>query len=232
MDRLGHEVLEANRWLGSSGLVSQTWGNVSAVDRERGVVAIKPSGVCFGALDETSVVVLSLDGEQIGGGLRPSSDAPTHLELYRRLPQLGAIVHTHSEAATAWAQAGRPIPVLGTTHADCFAGPIPCTRRLTEAELGEDYERQTGRVIVETVGDRDPLAVPAALVHGHGAFAWGQGIAAATSSAEALEIVARLATRTLSLHPDAREIDAALARRHFLRKHGPEAYYGQRAVSR
>jgi L-ribulose-5-phosphate 4-epimerase len=173
------------------------------------------------------MVVLSLEGEQLDGLLRPSSDAPTHLELYRRFPQLGAIVHTHSEMATAWAQAGRSIPVLGTTHADCFAGTIRCTRRLRETEISNSYELHTGRVIVETVGERDPLDVPAILVHGHGPFAWGADVSGALANAESLELVARLAAGTLSLNTDAGPIDRALARRHYRRKHGPEATYGQ-----
>ena len=227
MDGLALEVLEANRRLGASGLVTQTWGNVSAIDRVRGVVIIKPSGVPFADLDCASMVTLSLDGGQVGGALRPSSDAPTHLELYRCFPQVGAIVHTHSEMATAWAQAGRPIPVLGTTHADCFAGDIACTRPLSDAEIGESFELHTGRVIVETVGPRDPLEVPAVLVRGHGPFMWGVDVRAAAATAQALEAVARLAAATLTLNPGAGHLDGALARRHFLRKHGADAYYGQ-----
>jgi L-ribulose-5-phosphate 4-epimerase len=227
MDGLALEVLEANRRLGASGLVTQTWGNVSAIDRARGVVVIKPSGVPFEELECASMVTLSLDGRRVAGTLRPSSDARTHLELYRCFPQVGAIVHTHSVMASAWAQAGRPIPVLGTTHADCFAGDIACTRPLTPAELGESYERDTGRVIVETVGRRDPLQVPAVLVHGHGPFAWGVDVGAAEATAQALEVVARMAAATLWLNPAAGDLDSTLARRHFLRKHGAGAYYGQ-----
>jgi L-ribulose-5-phosphate 4-epimerase len=227
LEELKQGVLEANQRLAASGLASQTWGNASEIDRDLGLVAIKPSGVPFERLDLDAIVVLSLAGERAEGELRPSSDTPTHLELYRCFPQIGGIVHTHSEHATAWAQAGSSIPALGTTHADCFGAPIPCTRALTPGEVAECFELNTGRAIVETVGAGDPLAVPAVLVRGHGPFVWGADLAAAVQNAEALELVARLAARTLALDPDASGLANGLARRHFQRKHGADAYYGQ-----
>jgi L-ribulose-5-phosphate 4-epimerase len=224
---LKEQVLVATRGLPMSGLVTQTWGNVSGIDRGAGAVVIKPSGVPFEELTTESLVVLSLDGEQMEGHLRPSSDAPTHLELYRGFPDVGGIVHTHSPWATAWAQAERPIPALGTTHADYFEGEIPCTRALTPAECGDDYEAATGRVIVEAFRDRDPLRRPGVLVRRHGPFAWGRDVPAACERAEVLEQVAELAVQTLLLAPHAGAMDGALLDRHFTRKHGPRAYYGQ-----
>lgn len=174
MERLKQQVYQANMALPRHGLVTFTWGNVSAIDRQRGYVVIKPSGVAYEALTPAAMVVVDLDGRIVAGALRPSSDTPTHLALYRRYPQLGGIVHTHSTHATAWAQAGRAIPALGTTHADYFDGDIPCTRALSAAEIDHDYEHHTGRVIIETLAQRDPSHMPGIVVHQHGPFAWGR----------------------------------------------------------
>lgn len=220
-------VLEANRRLGTDGPGSGTWGNASGVDRDAGVMVIKASGVPFDDLTEAAMVTVRLDGAAARAGLRPSSDSATHLELYRAFPSIGGIVHTHSPRATAWAQAGCPIPVYGTTHADCFAAAVPCTRPLSRGEIEGAYEAETGRVIVECVGLTDPLDVPAVLVHSHGPFAWGSDVAQAVEAAEQLEVVAELAFATSLLARRIGEIDPTLRRRHFERKHGPVAYYGQ-----
>jgi L-ribulose-5-phosphate 4-epimerase len=221
-------VFAANQEIVRAGLVVLTFGNASACDRTAGVAAIKPSGVPYAELGPEDIVVLDLaSGEAVAGERRPSSDTPTHLELYRRFPTINGVVHTHSASATAWAQARRPIPCLGTTHADHFRGKIPVTRALTAAEVAGDYERHTGDVIAETIGDGDPLEVPAALVASHGPFTWGATIEDAVTNAIALEAVAAMATETFSLDPGAAPADAALVDRHFSRKHGPGAYYGQ-----
>jgi L-ribulose-5-phosphate 4-epimerase len=210
--------------------VALTFGNVSAADRAAGVMAIKPSGVSYDALTPESMVIVDLDdGGVAPGRYRPSSDTPTHLVLYRSFPELGAVVHTHSRFATAWAQAGRAIPCLGTTHADHFRGPVPVTRALAPDEISERYEERTGDVIVETF-ERLGLAaldVPAALVASHGAFAWGRDATEAVENATALELVAELALHTLALTGEAAAIGEPLLARHFERKHGPGAYYGQ-----
>lgn len=225
LEQVKAAVLAANRALPRDGLVSHTWGNVSAVDRESGLVAIKPSGVAYDELTLDSLSLLTLDGEPVGG-LAPSSDAPTHLVLYRAFPEVGAVVHTHSRCATAWAQAERPIPALGTTHADHFGGEIPCTRPLTAAEIAGAYEEATGAAIVEAFAGVDPARVPGVLVARHGPFAWGATAAEAMEHARVLEEIAALATHTIALGGTA-PIDPALLDRHFLRKHGPGAYYGQ-----
>ncbi|MEG2828660.1 MAG: L-ribulose-5-phosphate 4-epimerase [Edwardsiella sp. (in: enterobacteria)] len=228
MERLKQQVYQANMALPRHGLVTFTWGNVSAIDRQRGYVVIKPSGVAYEALTPAEMVVVDLDGRIVAGALRPSSDTPTHLALYRRYPQLGGIVHTHSTHATAWAQAGRAIPALGTTHADYFDGDIPCTRALSAAEIDHDYEHHTGRVIIETLAQRDPSHMPGIVVHQHGPFAWGESAAQAVHNAVVLEEVAKMAWIAYSLNPRLDPLDRALRDKHFRRKHGPNAYYGQR----
>ena len=223
-------ALDANRAIVRAGLVVLTFGNASAVDRAAGVMAIKPSGVAYDDLDSESIVVVDLEsGNIVDGTRRPSSDTPTHLVLYRRFEAIGGVVHTHSPFATAWAQARRELPCLGTTHADHFRGPVPVTRPLTDAELGDAYEERTGDVIVETVErlDADPLDMPAVLVESHGPFVWGEDAAHAVENAIALESVAELALHTLLLAPDAAPTSDGLLLRHFLRKHGAAAYYGQ-----
>jgi L-ribulose-5-phosphate 4-epimerase len=230
-DALKQTVCRANVAIADAGLVTLTWGNASGADRDANVMAIKPSGVGADVLRPEDIVVLSIEsGEVLDGALRPSSDAPTHLHLYRALPNVGGIVHTHSRYASSWAQAERDLPCLGTTHADHFHGPVPCTRRLTGAEIAGDYEHETGAVIVETFRARggDPDAVPAALVAGHGPFAWGPTVAKAVENAVALEAAAQMAFQTLMLNAHAADIDRALLDRHYLRKHGVGAYYGQR----
>jgi L-ribulose-5-phosphate 4-epimerase len=230
LQTLREQVAEANRGLASAGLVTMAFGNASGVDRDRGVFLIKPSGIPCDRIRPEDVVVVALeDGAVVDSALRPSSDTPTHRALYRRFPTVGGIVHTHSPYATAWAQAGRSIPCLGTTHADHFAGSVPVTRPLRPEEIQGDYEAQTGEVIVETFGrlDADPLGMPGVLVASHGPFTWGPDPAAAVANATALETVAMMASQTLALAPDAGPIDDALATRHFSRKHGPDAYYGQ-----
>jgi L-ribulose-5-phosphate 4-epimerase len=228
--RLRDDVAAANRRLASAGLVALAFGNASGIDREAGIVVIKPSGIaCESVRPEDLVAVGLADGATVAGTLRPSSDTPTHLALYRRFPSIGGVAHTHSTEAAAFAQARRPIPCLGTTHADHFDGPVPVTRALTEAEIGGDYELETGLVIAETV-DRlglDPLSMGAVLVASHGPFTWGATATDAAVHAEAVELVAAIARRTLALVPDAPPLDEALRRRHFARKHGPAAYYGQ-----
>ena len=212
------------------GLVERTWGNASAADARAGVMAIKPSGVPYDRLAADDMVVLSLEtGEVVEGQLRPSSDTPTHLALYRAWPNVGAIVHTHSRYAVGWAQAEQPIDCFGTTHADHFRGSIPVTRRMREDEIVKEYERNTGVVIVECFeqGGIDPAEIPAVLVACHGPFAWGRNAAEAVENAIVLETVACMAWRTRLLHPEAGPIDDALRDKHFLRKHGAGAYYGQ-----
>ncbi len=227
---LREQVWRANLGLVNAGLVTLSFGNASGVDRSAGVMVIKPSGVPYDELSPESMVVVALDDDHVvEGDLRPSSDTPTHAELYRRLPGIGGIVHTHSSFAAAWAQARRSIPALGTTHADHFRGPIPVTRPLSGDELGDDYERATGSVIVETLAGLglDGLEMPAVLVSGHGPFTWGRDASNAVANAVALETVAAMAFRTLALEENAPELDVRLLDRHFNRKHGPTAYYGQ-----
>lgn len=224
---LRRSVLEANLALPASGLVTLTWGNVSGIDRDRGLVAIKPSGAPYHGMTEADLVMLDLDGNQVEGERRPSTDTPTHLALYRAFEGIGGVVHTHSTWATAWAQAGREIPILGTTHADLCADPIPLTRALTDEEVATDYEGATGRVIVETLGEHDPAEIPATLVRGHGPFCWAADPAAAVETAVTLEEVAHLALLTTALDPGAGPLPPAVREKHFERKHGPRAYYGQ-----
>ena len=212
----------------TAGLVLQTWGNASGVDRRRGLVVIKPSGVPYEAMRSAQMVVVSLQtGKVVGGGLKPSSDTATHLELYRAFAGIGGIVHTHSLYATAWAQARRPIPAFGTTHADFCHGEVPCTRLLTPREIKGDYETNTGRVIVETFGQLDPMEHTAVLVAGHGPFTWGADACKAVHNAVTLEFIAHLAIETLRINPQAKTLPSEMLDKHFLRKHGAEASYGQ-----
>ena len=228
-EELKRQVCEANLDLVREGLVIQTWGNASGIDRVRGFVGIKPSGVPYASMKPQHMVVVSLEtGKVVDGYLKPSSDTPTHLLLYRAFPKIGGIVHTHSLHATAWAQARRAIPAYGTTQADYWYGDVPCTRLLTPQEIKTDYELNTGRVIIETFKKMDPLQHPAVLVASHGPFAWGANVGEAVHNAIALEFVARLAGETLRLDPKTKPMQPALLDKHFLRKHGPKAYYGQK----
>jgi L-ribulose-5-phosphate 4-epimerase len=227
LEELKQVVLEANLQLPKYQLVTFTWGNVSGIDREKGLVVIKPSGVEYDKLTTDDMVVVDLDGNVVEGHLKPSSDTPTHLLLYKEFPHIGGIVHTHSPWATVWAQAGKGIPALGTTHADYFYGEIPCTRKMAEEEIKGAYERETGKVIVETFRFIDPMQIPGVLVYGHGPFAWGKDPLNAVHNAVVLEEVAKMAARTYSLNPEIQPIDQALLDRHYLRKHGANAYYGQ-----
>lgn len=229
-EKLKEEVRQANLDIVEHGLVELTWGNVSAADAEAGVMAIKPSGISYKMLSADDIVVLSIDdGKVLEGDLRPSSDTPTHLHLYREFRDIGAIVHTHSRHAVSWAQAEREIDCFGTTHADHFRGTIPVTRRLQAREIQRDYERNTGVVIVKRFRETgiDPQEMPAVLVACHGPFVWGKNTKAAVENAIVLESIAYMALQTLVLKPGANSIDEELLKKHFLRKHGAEAYYGQ-----
>ena len=221
------EVLAANCALPAHGLAPLTWGNASGIDRERGLVAIKPSGVAYDSLTAEDIVVLDLDGNVVSGTRKPSIDTPTHLVLYRAFDEIGGIVHTHSSWSVAWAQAQREIPLLGTTHADLCAVPIPLTRPLTEEEIAEDYEGATGTVLVEVISERGPSELPCALVRGHAPFCWADSPAKAVEVAVTLEEVARMALLTTVLSPAARPLQDAVRDKHFERKHGAGAYYGQ-----
>jgi Ribulose-5-phosphate 4-epimerase and related epimerases and aldolases len=228
LEKLKEAVCEANLMLPKHGLVTFTWGNVSGIDRETGLTVIKPSGLSYEVMRPEDMVVVDLEGRVVEGKWKPSSDTPTHLRLYRDFPGCGGVVHTHSRWATVFAQAGREIPAMGTTHADDFHGPIPCTRPLTEAEIAGDYEAETGTVIVEAFRGRDPMAVPAALVYSHGPFTWGRDPMEAVHNAVVLEEVAFMAWHALAMAPDRGPMQQALLDRHYLRKHGPGAYYGQK----
>jgi L-ribulose-5-phosphate 4-epimerase len=228
LENLKIEVCNANLRLVESGLVILTWGNVSSIDREKGLVVIKPSGVSYHKLIPEMMVVIDLKtGEKVEGSLKPSSDTPTHLELYRSFTGIGSVVHTHSTFATVWAQACNSIPALGTTHADTFFGSVPCTRPLTKEETTKDYENNTGRVIVETFFEFNPLHIPGVLVANHGPFTWGTTSDKAVENAIVLEEVARMAFYT-SMLTIKTPIQSYLIEKHFLRKHGTEAYYGQK----
>ena len=228
LEKLRAEVLDANLELQRQGLVLYTFGNASGIDRDQGLVVIKPSGVPYDKLQASDLVVTDLDGKRIEGDLNPSSDLETHLLLYQAFPSIGGVVHTHSEYATSWAQSGRPIPCYGTTHADYFRGEVPVTEPLSDAEIEAAYERNTGEVILRRFKDLDPLAVPGVLVSNHAPFAWGKTAAAAAYNAVVLEYIARLAYRTELLNDESKQVTAALLRKHYERKHGPKATYGQK----
>lgn len=231
LEELKKRVCDANLELPKHNLITLTWGNVSAIDRETGLVVIKPSGVDYGSMSPEDMVVLDLDGNIVEGSLRPSSDTPTHLALYKQYPELGGIVHTHSRWATTMAQQGMDIPALGTTHADYFYGPIPCARCLTDAEIAEAYEANTGRVIIETLTQRSiqPLDVPAILLRSHGPFTWGKTPEKAVENAIVLEEVACMAWHNLSLSNNTiAPVPQSLLDKHYYRKHGKNAYYGQK----
>jgi L-ribulose-5-phosphate 4-epimerase len=228
LESLRNDVLAANLALAEQGLVKLTWGNASGIDRDAGAVVIKPSGVTYERMAVDDMVVVDLDGNRVDGERRPSTDTFTHLALYRAFPQIGGVVHSHSTCATVWAQAQREIPLLGTTHADLCPHPIPVTRSLTAEEIESGYEAATGTVLIEAVADRDPLELPCALVRGHAPFCWGTSPAHAVEQAVTLEEVARMALLTTLLEPGAAALDEHVREKHFQRKHGPQAYYGQR----
>ena len=228
LEALKQQVYEANMELPRRGLITYTWGNVSGIDRESGLFVIKPSGVDYDLLKPEDMVVMDLNGNRVEGTMNPSSDTPTHVELYKAFPEIGGIVHTHSPHATAWAQAGRGLPCYGTTHADYFYGEIPCARNLTAEEIEEGYEKNTGLVIVETFKGKNPIYVPAVLCKNHGPFTWGKDAHEAVHNAVVLEEVAKMAARCEMINPDVKEAPQCLQDKHYLRKHGPGAYYGQR----
>ena len=232
LEKLKEEVCNANRELVRLGLVTLTWGNVSGLARSKGLVVIKPSGVGYDSLRPANMVVLDLEGKVVEGKLRPSSDCPTHIRIYKAFGEVGGITHTHSVYATMFAQAHREIPCLGTTHADHFAGPVPVTRLLNEREVQADYEGNTGAIIIERFARLDPLAVPGVLVAGHASFAFGTDAAESVRNALTLERVAQMAMGTLQLNPSLRPLPDYIAQKHYQRKHGPDAYYGQNAQGR
>ena len=226
LKKMKQRVCDANIMLKNSGLVTLTWGNVSEIDRKKGIIVIKPSGVAYDKMTAEDMVITDLSGRVIEGDLLPSSDLPTHIELYKSFTEITAVAHTHSRWATIFAQAGQSVPILGTTHADNFYGPVPCTRPMEPQEIENDYEKNTGVIIAEEFKDKDPSAIPAVLVYSHGPFTWGQSAAKAVENAIVLEEVAMMAwhTRILNSAPDFRQ---ELADKHYFRKHGKDAYYGQ-----
>ena len=229
LEALKEQVCKANLELVRHGLVTFTWGNVSGIDREAGLVVIKPSGVAYETMMAEDMVVVSLEtGGVVEGKWKPSSDTPTHLVLYRAFSNIGGIVHTHSRWATSWAQAGKGIDAFGTTHADYFYGQIPCTRKMTAGEIAGEYEKETGNVIVETFAEKSANDIPAVLVHSHGPFAWGTDADNAVHNAVVLEEFAFMAFHTLAINPDQKTMQQALMDKHYLRKHGKNAYYGQK----
>ncbi|MCC0642721.1 MULTISPECIES: L-ribulose-5-phosphate 4-epimerase [unclassified Clostridioides] len=227
LETLKEEVLKANLELPERGLITYTWGNVSGIDREKGLVVIKPSGVEYDKMTVEDMVVVDLDGNIVDGKLRPSSDTPTHLVLYKEFEELGGIVHTHSSWATTWAQIGKSIPACGTTHADYFYGSIPCTRKMTREEISSEYERETGNVIVEEFMGKNPIHCPGVIVNDHGPFTWGKNAKEAVHNAVVLEEVAKMAYYTELMSPE-NTMDRVLMNKHFSRKHGKDAYYGQK----
>lgn len=226
LEQLKEQVFQANLDLVKHGLVIFTWGNVSGIDREKGMVVIKPSGVSYEKMKASDMVVVDFDGNVVEGNLKPSSDTPTHLVLYKSFTNIGGVVHTHSEWATSWAQAGKGIPAIGTTHADYFYGEIPCTRKMTKAEIEGEYEKETGTVIVERFKNLNPDSIPGVLVNNHGPFSWGKNAGDAVHNAVVMEEVAKMTFRSLTLNPSV-TMDQVLLDRHYLRKHGKNAYYGQ-----
>ena len=226
LKKLKKKVCRANLELVKHGLVIFTWGNVSAIDREKGLVVIKPSGISYNNMKPEDMVVVDLEENVVEGNYKPSSDAATHIILYKNFPDIGGVVHTHSEWATIWAQAGQPMPALGTTHADYFYGDIPCTRKLTNSEINSAYEEETGNVIVETFHNLDPNTIPGVLVNNHGPFSWGSDAQDAIQNAVVMEAVAKMTYFTLKIKKVS-SIDQALLDKHYLRKHGKDAYYGQ-----
>ena len=228
LEQLKKEVWEANMLLPKYGLVTFTWGNVSGIDRESRLVVIKPSGVEYDTMKPEDMVVVDLNGKVVEGDLNPSSDTPTHVEFYKAFPNIGGVTHTHSSYATSFAQAGRGVPALGTTHGDYFYGEIPCTRKMTPEEIATDYEKNTGLVIIETFKDKDPDAIPAVLVHSHGPFTWGKNAVDSVHHAVILEECAKMAIRAYALNPGLEPMQQELLDKHYLRKHGANAYYGQK----
>lgn len=228
LEQLKQQVLEANLLLPKHGLITFTWGNVSAIDRETGLVVIKPSGVEYDGMKVEDMVIVDLEGKVVEGHYKPSSDTPTHVELYKAFPNIGGVVHTHSRWATSFAQARRDIPAMGTTQADYFHGGVPCTRKLTPDEIAGEYEKETGNVIVETFKNLDPNAIPGVLVNSHGPFVWGKDAFDAVHNAVVLEEVAFMDYHAIMLNPDAGSMQQELLDKHYLRKHGKNAYYGQR----
>lgn len=228
LEALKQQVYEANMELPRRGLITYTWGNVSGIDREAGLFVIKPSGVDYDELQPEDMVVMDLEGNRVEGTMNPSSDTATHLELYQAFPEIGGIVHTHSPFATSWAQAGRGLPCYGTTHADYFYGEIPCARNLTAEEIEDGYEKHTGLVIIETFQDKNPVYVPGVLCKNHGPFTWGKDAAQAVHNAVVLEEIAKMNLMTELLNSSAdNRTPRCMQDKHFLRKHGPNAYYGQ-----
>ena len=226
LEQLKQEVFENNLLLKSSGLVTLTWGNVSGIDRETGLIVIKPSGVSYETMTADDMVVVDLNGNRVEGRYNPSSDTPTHIELYKKFPEIGGIVHTHSRFATVFAQCGWELPALGTTHADTFYGAVPCTRKMTPEEIAGAYEAETGKVIIETFENKPIMDVPAVLVHSHGPFTWGKNATKAVENSIVLEEVAIMAWHTLMANPKA-TLQQELSDKHYFRKHGANAYYGQ-----
>ena len=229
LEKLKKQVYEANMELPQRGLITYTWGNVSGINRETGYFVIKPSGVDYDKLTAEDMVVMDLEGNKIEGRYKPSSDTATHIELYKKYPEIGGVVHTHSPEAVAWAQAGRDIPLYGTTHADYFFGPIPCARNLTQEEIDAGYEQNTGKVIIETFEERgiNPIYTPAVLCKNHGPFTWGKDANEAVHNAVVLEEVAKMALKTELLNPNVESAPDSIKNKHFYRKHGENAYYGQ-----